>query len=1209
MKRKRFIKKYLIDFLVKIKNQFSLFILCIFIQSAVFAQITLIDPTADGGFEIGATFAANGWTAVSAANNFWEVGTVATQYAGSNGVYVANTVGTYAYNLTTTRVSHFYRDIVIPACATNITLSFYWKGKGESGWDRGFVYTAPTTVTPAANALPGAGSTLRWTQPSFAQTTYIASVNITGMDALAGTTVRFIFTWQNDNSGGISPGTAIDNISLTYLSTPAITSPTSASVLATSAILGGNITSIGCSNVTERGIYYSTSNGFADGAGTKVSETPGPYSTGVFTENVTGLAPSTTYYYKAFATNSSGSVYTVQGTFTTPALPSVFINATVGTVYGEYLTVKAAFDAINAGTHMGIITITIGNANNQTITETAQAVLNKSGSGAASYTSIAINPAFSNVTVSASFAGACCSPTGIIQLNAAGNVTIDGRIGSAGSTNDLTIENMSTGSWATSLFFNGASSNIVKYCNIKSSTTCTSGGVGTVSFSLNGTSSCSNNTIEYCNITKSGANMPWVAIASAPTNSLYPSQNNNVRYCTISDFRRAGIWLGTNATTYNNLWTIDNNTFYQTASFSLNTTDYANHAIYIGYHVSGALTQTNRDYGTHKITNNTIGGNGSGGNWTITGSNSSDIIIPVYVTASNAATGINTSAYTEMYGNTIKDFNVQTQNFVGILAELSRVKIGSSSSGNSIYNITLNHACASTGGTAAGIYVRTGGANYSNEVINNRVYDITAEAGSAAAWYYSSFYGIYSFSSSGVSTNITTSNRVYNINTTKCITLYGIYVDGRADLNHVSKLKVNYSTAIMYGISWIITGAANKSTYRVENNEIILGLDKNGSATATAAGNDIIGLNISSQDAVVYYNSILIQGSSSSNNSACLRLNYGGVGSTIVNNLLYNSRAGGAGKHLCISSAVDLAADLTSSNNAYVVGTGGTNYLGEWNTGTAAGFTYTAGTLKTILADWIGVATGEVNSIAEITTNKPIATLLPSSNLTNGDNLLPSGDGWLCAGAIVTPTTDFINVARHNPAPTTIGAYELDCVALPIILNAFEVICEGGLTKFIWNTSTEINNNYFTIERSIDGKTFEPIGTVIGAGNSSINLNYSLTDDSSNSKTNYYRLKQTDFDGKYEYSGLRTSNCKSENEFNIYPNPFVNNMEIKFEKDTKTDFNIEIKNYLGQLILNKIIPEHSFIFELEIDKNMPNGVYFIQVFNKEESHFKKVIKL
>ena len=145
--------------------------------------------------------------------------------------------------------------------------------------------------------------------------------------------VRFIPISANnysDNLSHTSTGATTKNVAVTGAginTLPTIAAPTSASVTSNSAVLGGDITSTGCSNVTERGIYWSTSSGFADGAGTKVSETPGPYSSGVFTIPVSGLSATTVYYYKAFATNSGGTVYTAQGTFTT-ATPLI----TVGTI-------------------------------------------------------------------------------------------------------------------------------------------------------------------------------------------------------------------------------------------------------------------------------------------------------------------------------------------------------------------------------------------------------------------------------------------------------------------------------------------------------------------------------------------------------------------------------------------------------------------------------------------------------------------------------------------------------------------------------------------------------------------------------------------------------------------------------------------------------------------------------------------------------------
>lgn len=206
----------------KIMNglKYLLLICGLIMAENVWAQTTLISPTGDGGFENGTNFAANGWTAINHTTNTWSVGTVSTAFAGSNAAFVSNNGGTtWAYTTTSIQTSHFYRDITVPAGETNISLSFQWKGNGESGWDRLLVYTAPTSVapvagTPAANSTTLTGATLVHTQPSFTQAAY-TTATISLPASLAGTTFRLIFTWQNDESGGASPGVSVDNISLT----------------------------------------------------------------------------------------------------------------------------------------------------------------------------------------------------------------------------------------------------------------------------------------------------------------------------------------------------------------------------------------------------------------------------------------------------------------------------------------------------------------------------------------------------------------------------------------------------------------------------------------------------------------------------------------------------------------------------------------------------------------------------------------------------------------------------------------------------------------------------------------------------------------------------------------------------------------------------------------------------------------------------------
>lgn len=264
--------------------------------SVLYGQTVLISPTGDGGFETGTTFAANGWFNVNAASNLWDIGTAATPYAGAREIHVAQTAGTYSYDNGTSRTSHFYRDVFIPAGSTTITLSFYWKGKGESGYDRGLVYTAPNTVTPVANAPSSSsttitGATLVWTQPTFTNSATYTLATITLPDALAGTTVRLIFTWQNDGSVGTSPGTAIDNISLTcVVPTPCAGTPAGGTTTATVTTGCSGFSSIlsVTGGSTESGITYQWESSPDNSTWTNVA--------GATNATYTAIVNSTIYY-------------------------------------------------------------------------------------------------------------------------------------------------------------------------------------------------------------------------------------------------------------------------------------------------------------------------------------------------------------------------------------------------------------------------------------------------------------------------------------------------------------------------------------------------------------------------------------------------------------------------------------------------------------------------------------------------------------------------------------------------------------------------------------------------------------------------------------------------------------------------------------------------------------------------------------------------
>jgi hypothetical protein len=135
---------------------------------------------------------------------------------------------------------------------------------------------------------------------------------------------------------------------------------------------------------------------------------------------------------------------------------------------------------------------------------------------------------------------------------------------------------------------------------------------------------------------------------------------------------------------------------------------------------------------------------------------------------------------------------------------------------------------------------------------------------------------------------------------------------------------------------------------------------------------------------------------------------------------------------------------------------------------------------------------------------------------------------------------------------------------LPIELLTFTAKYNGNnAVDLKWATATEINNDYFTIERSLDAISFKPINTVDGAGNSTIILNYSDVDKNPNKGLNYYRLKQTDFNGKTSYSPIVSVDVQSIFSASIYPNPVTSELHIKLSTDSKEPANFEIINLQG----------------------------------------------
>jgi hypothetical protein len=391
------------------------------------------------------------------------------------------------------------------------------------------------------------------------------------------------------------------------------------------------------------------------------------------------------------------------GAFEWASLP-ITVTSTSGTKVGSYFFLKNAFDAINAGTHTGEITVKI----NGNTDETASATLYQSLNGSSNYSSVNIYPTVTGLSITGNLAAP------LIDLNKASSVTFDGRVNATGTTPDLTITNKnisSTAGTSTIRLINDASYNFIKYCNLKGSSQSITDGI--VCFSTASSTGNNTNTIIANNITKADAILgPINAVYSIGTTSIL-NRNNTISNNKIYDhFNTSATSYAIQLSTYNTSWNISGNNFYQTTSLAPSSSN----ASYIAISIAASGTG-------FSVNNNFIGGSAPScsGTWNkINSSNNyfSGIII-------NAGT----DASSEVQGNTIKSFswaNDGGADWTAIDLRGGEVNIGTVT-GNTIGSTTgtgsITVTAGSTNARVIGLSVLSGTVDFKN----NNIGSLTAD--------------------------------------------------------------------------------------------------------------------------------------------------------------------------------------------------------------------------------------------------------------------------------------------------------------------------------------------------------------------------------------------------------------------------------------------------------------------------------------------------
>ncbi|MFQ6114108.1 MAG: FlgD immunoglobulin-like domain containing protein, partial [bacterium] len=187
---------------------------------------------------------------------------------------------------------------------------------------------------------------------------------------------------------------------------------------------------------------------------------------------------------------------------------------------------------------------------------------------------------------------------------------------------------------------------------------------------------------------------------------------------------------------------------------------------------------------------------------------------------------------------------------------------------------------------------------------------------------------------------------------------------------------------------------------------------------------------------------------------------------------------------------------------------------------------------------------------------------------------------------------------------------------LPVELSSFTATVVDGQVMLNWTTHTETNNLGFDVERSIDETKFQKIGFVKGKGTTIIPQEYMFKDGHLAPGTYYYRLKQVDLEGTFEYSEVITVTVNAPKEFALaqnYPNPFNPETMIRYDLPASTHVVLRIYNILGKEVKTLVDADQSAGVKMAIWDGTNNvgepvgsGVYYYKLV---ASDFSKTLKL
>lgn len=203
----------------------------------------------------------------------------------------------------------------------------------------------------------------------------------------------------------------------------------------------------------------------------------------------------------------------------------------------------------------------------------------------------------------------------------------------------------------------------------------------------------------------------------------------------------------------------------------------------------------------------------------------------------------------------------------------------------------------------------------------------------------------------------------------------------------------------------------------------------------------------------------------------------------------------------------------------------------------------------------------------------------------------------------IDPGAGIQNVVPEGNVDGLLAKFGLNS-PLPVTWKTFTANWQNDHTDLNWSTWSEQNCAFYEVEKSIDATSWIAIAQVKAKGNSAFENTYSASDKEVANGITYYRIKQTDRDGRYQYSATQTIYRENTLTFSLYPNPCTMTLHIQLPESSQTSL-IEIYSIDGKKLISTETNETAHQIDI---RPLSKGTYWLRVYNNQKISTQKFIK-